>query len=43
MRSPLDPKRRPSTLVAWLWFVAAVLVLVVAAGSVVARISCGFS
>lgn len=39
MRTPLlDPRRRPRTLVGWLWVVAAILVLVVAAGSVVARL-----
>jgi hypothetical protein len=38
MRRPLlDPRQRPRTLVAWLWVVVAILVIVVAAGSVVAR------
>ena len=39
MRAPrLDPKQRPRSLVGWLWLVVAVLVIVLAAGSVVSRL-----
>lgn len=39
MRAPrLDPRQRPRTLVGWLWLVVAVLVIVLAAGSVVDRL-----
>ena len=39
MRAPLlDPKQRPRTLAAWLWVVVAILVIVVAAGTVVGRV-----
>jgi hypothetical protein len=39
MRAPLlDPRQRPRSLAAWLWIVVALLVIIVAAGSVVARL-----